>query len=148
MANVYIGGRSLKNKNDRAAILIGSKAKKLLPSKYTKLSRDGYQWAVVHITCGKNSDSVGLAEDCIPDIVIRGTDGKKFNNETTVYYIDKLDAYNTGYGNDTHRYKQYDLIFQIPTGISKFQLVFGLQSATTYKFNYTGQKYTSLITSY
>lgn len=143
---VYIGGKSLKDKNDRSTILIGDKAAKLLPSKFDDILRSGYQWCVVHFTVVIDNAAVGYSSNCIPDILIRASNGNKLNAESAVYYVEALDANSNSYDNSSRYDKEYDLVFQLPKGVDTFTLEFGRQISTVYKFKYTGQKVKSLIT--
>lgn len=123
---VTVGTDGLTGSNSRKAVLIGSAAAKLLGDEYKSITENGWQWAVVHVKVKINSsDGVGNYNDCMPDIIIRSQNGSKLNGSDIPYYVLTLDKNGFAYNNATSYEKYYDVAFQIPSGVSSFDITFG-----------------------
>ena len=123
---VTVGKNGLSGNNDRAAVLVGNKAANLLGDMYKEATEAGWQWVVVHIEVDLGTVSgVGNYADCVPGIIIRAQDGSKLNGVDVPYYVLTLDANGYDYNNNNSYKKYYDIAFQIPSGVTMFDMTFG-----------------------
>ena len=112
----------------------GNKAVELLKdaedddgASFGAVANTGYEIVVVNFKVTLPSNTANYNGDCIPDIRVRGKDGKLINGEAVYVYTGELGDYeNNG------RTKTYDIVFEIPEIISKYSIQFGTYGADNY----------------
>lgn len=112
----------------------GSKAVEVLEdaedtngASFGTVANKDYEIVIVNFTITLPSNIVNYNEECIPEIRVRGTDGKLLNGEAVYIYVGEL----KNYKNDG-RSKTYDIVFEIPKKVGKYSIQFGISGADNY----------------